>query len=152
MCENLLILICDTLTCLHYWVPKLTENKRILYSQRIPFSPEKTPPKKPKPTTRKKTQNQQNLNYLILNNLTSMLQPFWKSTQLLVYRYSPHLKLLRLKVIEFGTVMWTNITWLNCTLFSTNLSVSLSSSTTAILIFLRMTDKTSNKRWTKKKV
>lgn len=47
--------------------------------------------------------------------------------------------------------MGTKTVYLNCPLFSTNVSGSLSSSSTAILIFLSMTDRASNRRWTKKK-
>lgn len=46
--------------------------------------------------------------------------------------------------------MGTNI-YLKRTLFSTNLSVSLSSPSTAILTFLRVTDRASNGRCTKRK-
>lgn len=47
--------------------------------------------------------------------------------------------------------MATNSAYLKYPLFSTNLSGSLSSSSTAILTFLRVTDRTSNRRCTKKK-
>lgn len=47
--------------------------------------------------------------------------------------------------------MGTNIVYLKCPLFSTNLSGSLSSSSTAILTLLRVTDRTSNRKCTKRK-